>query len=53
MRCLKVITYYRIGGIMVSVLTSSAVDRGLETRMGQTKDCMKLVYVASPQSMQH
>jgi hypothetical protein len=28
----------RIGGIMVSVLTSSAVDRGFEPRSGQTKD---------------
>ena len=29
---------HRIGGIMLSVLASSAVDRGLETRWGQTKD---------------
>jgi hypothetical protein len=29
----------RIGGIMVSMLTSSAVDRGFELRSGQTKDC--------------
>ena len=27
----------RIGGVMVSVLTSSAVDRGFEPRSGQTK----------------
>ena len=27
-----------IGGIMVSVLASSAVDRGFEPRSGQTKD---------------
>ena len=27
-----------IGGVMVSVLTSSGVDRGLEPRSGQTKD---------------
>jgi hypothetical protein len=27
-----------IGGVMVSVLTSSAVDRGFEPRSGQTKD---------------
>ena len=27
-----------ISGIMVSVLTSSAVDRGFESRSGQTKD---------------
>ena len=28
----------RIGGVVVSVLSSSAVDRGFETRSGQTKD---------------
>ena len=28
----------RIGGVMVSVLASSAVDRGFEHRSGQTKD---------------
>ena len=28
----------RIGGIMVSVLASSVVDRGFEPRSGQTKD---------------
>ena len=27
-----------IGGVMVSVLASSAVDRGFEPRSGQTKD---------------
>ena len=26
-------------GVMVSVLTSSVVDRGLEPRLGQTEDC--------------
>jgi hypothetical protein len=26
-----------IGGVIVSVLTSSAVDRGVESRSGQTK----------------
>ena len=31
-------TLNRIGGVMISVLASSAVDRGLETRSGQTKD---------------
>jgi hypothetical protein len=30
--------FNRIGGIMVSVLTSSVVDRGSEFRPGQTKD---------------
>ena len=29
----------RIGVVMVSVLTSSAVDRWFELRSGQTKDC--------------
>jgi hypothetical protein len=28
----------RIGGVMVSVLASSVVDRGFEPRSGQTKD---------------
>ena len=28
----------RIGGVMVKVLDSSAVDRGFEPRSGQTKD---------------
>ena len=28
----------RIGGVMVSVLASSAVDRGFEPRSGQIKD---------------
>ena len=27
-----------IGGVMVSILTSSVVDRGFEPRPGQTKD---------------
>jgi hypothetical protein len=29
---------YHICGVMVSVLTSGAVDRGFEPRSGQTKD---------------
>ena len=29
----------RIDGVMVSVIASSAVDRGFESRSGQTKDC--------------
>ena len=33
MKCRK-----RIGGVMVSVLASSVVDRGFEPRSGQTKD---------------
>ena len=43
----------RIGGVMVSVLTSSAVDRGFEPRSGQTKDYIKLVFIASPLSTHH
>ena len=43
----------RIGGVMVSVLASSAVDRGFEPRSGQTKDLMKLVFVASPLGTQN
>ena len=31
-------TINRIGGVMVSVLASSAVDRGFEPRSGHTKD---------------
>jgi predicted oxidoreductase len=38
----------RIGGVMVRVLASSAVDRGFEPRSGQT---FKLVFVASPLSI--
>jgi hypothetical protein len=30
--------FNRIGGVMVSVLASSEVDRGFESRSGQTKD---------------
>ena len=29
----------KIGGVVVGVLASSAVDRGFELRSGQTKDC--------------
>ena len=42
----------RIGGVIVSVLASSAVDRGFEPRSGQTKT-IQLVFVASPLSTQH
>jgi hypothetical protein len=42
----------RIGGIMVSVLASSAVDHGFEPRSGQTKD-YKIGIVTSPLSTQH
>ena len=40
------------GGVMVSVLASSAVDRRFEPRSGKPKT-MKLVFVASPLSTQH
>ena len=30
--------FYHIGGIMVSMLASSAVDHGFEPQLGQTKD---------------
>ena len=43
----------RIGGIMVSVLTSSAVDRGFETRSGQTKDYKIGICCFSAISTQH
>ena len=38
--CMKNSTFitYRTGGVMVSMLVSSAVDRGFEPRSGQTKD---------------
>ena len=51
----KIIFFFqnRIGGVMVSVLASSAVDRGFEPQSGQTKDLMILVFVASPLSTQH
>ena len=35
----------RIGVLMVSVLASSAVDRGFEPRSGQTKDFTIGIYV--------
>ena len=41
-----------IGGVMVSVLASRAVDRGFETWSGHTKD-YKIGIVASPLNMQH
>ena len=42
----------RIGGVMVGVLASSAVDRGLDARSGQIKD-YKIGIVASPLSTWH
>ena len=44
---------HHIGGVMVSSLASSVVDRGLDPRSGQTIDYIKLVYVAFPLSTQH
>ena len=35
---LNITCTYRISGVMVSMLASSAVDRGFERRSGQTKD---------------
>ena len=43
----------RIGGVMVSVLASSVVDRGFKPWSGQTKDYKILVFVASALSTQH
>ena len=40
--------FYRIRGVMVSVLASSVVDREFESRSGQTKDYIKLLFAASP-----
>jgi hypothetical protein len=45
-------TTNRINGVMVSMLASSAVDRGFEPRSGQTKDnksdicCFSAKYIA-------
>lgn len=43
--------YNRIGVVMVSVLKSSAVDRGFNPIAGLLKT-MKLVFVVSPLSIQ-
>jgi hypothetical protein len=43
----------RTGRLMVSVLASCVVNRGLEPRSGQTKDYIKWVFVASMLSTQH
>ena len=43
---------HRIGGVMVSVLASSAIDRGFEPRSGQPST-ITLVFVASTKSTQH
>ena len=46
----SLIVLNHIVGVMVSVLASSAVDRGLNSRSGKKKK--KLVFVASPLSTQ-
>ena len=40
-----------IGGVMVRVLASSAVDRGFKSRLGL--ETIRLVFVASPLSTKH
>ena len=49
--CIKNITCipHSTGGVMVSVLASSVVDRRFEPRSGQAKD-YKIVFDASPLS---
>jgi hypothetical protein len=44
--------FYHISGVMVSVLTSSVVDRGFEPRSGKTKD-YEIGIVVSPLSTQY
>ena len=43
---------YRIGGVMVGILSLNVIDRGFEPSQVKPKT-MKLVFVASPLSMQH
>ena len=38
LECLFIMSFNRIGDVMVSVLVSNAVDRGFDPRSGQTKD---------------
>ena len=44
---LTILKNNRIGGVMVSVLVSSAVDRGFESRSGQIKDYKIGIYCFS------
>jgi hypothetical protein len=44
-------SYFNLGGVMVIMLTSSAVDLGFEPRSGQTKD-YEIGIVAVPLSTQ-
>ena len=44
---LTILKSNRIGGVMVSVLVSSAVDRGFESRSGQIKDYKIDIYCFS------
>ena len=48
----RLVFIYLIGGVMVSVLTSSWVDGGFEPGRVKPKT-IKLVFAASPLSMQH
>ena len=44
----------RIGGVMVIVLAFSAVDRWVQPRLGQTKDCkIDIYFVDSPLTTWH
>jgi hypothetical protein len=47
-----IFVFNRIGGVIVTVLASSAVDREFDPRSGQAKD-YKLVFVVSALSTQH
>jgi hypothetical protein len=40
----------RIGGVMVSLLASSAVDRGFDPRSGQTKDYKVGIWLVGSES---
>ena len=42
-----------IGGIMVSVVVSSVVDRGFEPQSRKNPKTVNLVFVATPLSTQH
>ena len=43
----------RIGGVMVSVLVSRAIDRGFRAPIGSNQRPIQLVLVASPINTQH
>ena len=48
---LNINLFNRIGGVIVSMLASNAVDHGYDFRSGQTKE--KPLFVASPISTHH